>query len=378
VTAPAGEEDTGDIGASTPCILNASCSTSQWCHAGSCVAVSCATGYYASDHVCKVRAVYEIDVVGYDRTISIGQGGSLQATVSVKNTGNQNLSVSLGVEITDGAGINASAEPAAALALTGETVNFTVSIAAGGSVAIGNYSGKFKVTTTSTAKDTVTFTLAVAPTGETRQHIQELYDNYSRMVQQLSLEFEAIKLAGAVNSSNLTLLEAKINATRALAQSCKDSLDSGNYAQAQAKLDELSSLLNQTRTFMADLGVTGAFVAGDFWSNMIMWLVVGIVVVGAAGLLLYMMVPAKGYTHGKGFSAAGKANPLLRLRDGISSLKARLPAGRGSGPRGFAKKSGAPAYGEGYRRIDSFAPGSKEGTLSKVKRFLTPKLHRPS
>ena len=367
-TAPNDED--GNNGITNPvtyCLNNGSCASDSWCNKSlKCQKLTCPDGYYATNHLCKIKQTFEVNINKYDRSVYLTQGDSAVKSVYVKNTGNQNLTVLFAVELT-GEGLNATSTPASADVAIGDTANFTVNIVTSSTTPIGNYTGKYKATTSSTAKDTVSFTVAVAPLASTIREIEADYQNYTTIVTQLLSEFERIKASGQLSAQNLTLLELKINATRLLLNNTKAAWDSGNYMQVTTLLNDLRTLLNQTNTLMGELGVTGAAAGGDFWNNIVMWLVVGIICIGAVGLLIYMLVPPQGYTLGKGYAPAGKSKGLSKWLNKLKEAPASLMRRKGR-TGGEVTKKFTQAYSGGYTRVSgSYGQERKKGgILSKI------------
>lgn len=331
--------------------------------------MSCPSGYYASNHQCKLRSVYEVDIKEYDKALYVLQGETINTSLSVKNTGNQNLTVMLAVEL-DAAGVNVSVTPASQEIHVDATKNFSISFDVLKNTSIGNYSGKFKVTTSSTAKDTVSFTLVVQPLAETIEEIKASYENYTQIVEQLIADFNNIKLSGLLSAQNLTMLEAKVNATKLLFDNAKAAMETGNYIQLSTLLDEIKTLVNQTRTLMEELGVAQQAGAADFWSAVIMWLIVGMVCIGAVGLLIYMLVPPQGYALGKGYPPPGKATIVNRMKGILNSLKTRIAGGGGQPTAREIAKRAAPAYKAGYQKIGLGYTPETGGIVGKLKKIF--------
>ncbi len=353
------------------CTTNASCSSSKWCKNGECVAVICPDGYYASSHTCKLRSVYEVEIKDYKASLYVLQGGSIDTNVSVENTGNQDLTMMLEVEI-DVDGINATIAPESVPIDAEETKNFSISFDVLEDAPIGNHTLKYKVTTSSTASDTVSFTFVVQPLAETIEVIKESYENYTLIIEQLLNEFNTIKLSGMVTGQNLTMLEAKVNATRLLFDDATDAMDAEDYIQVSALLDEIKTLVNQTRTLMEEFGVAGQAGTAAFWNAVIMWMVVGIVCIGAVGLLIYMLVPPQGYSMGRGYSSEGKGGILNRAKYMLNSVKDGITGIRGkpSAVPKFAKKT-TPAYKSGYSKIaSSYSPAGGSGIGGKFRKMI--------
>ncbi|MBN2330998.1 MAG: hypothetical protein JXC85_04220 [Candidatus Aenigmarchaeota archaeon] len=349
-----GDDDSNQQQTTYACTTNASCSSTKWCYQGECIVLECPEGYYASNHVCKLRSVYEVEIDEYPHAVYALQGGTADANVSVGNTGNQDLTLMLEVE-HDASGVNATASPASLQLLVGETDTFSAHFDVPANTTIGNYSSKFVVTTSSTARDTASFTLVIQPLAETIEQLKADYENMTRIVeQQILADFNSVKLSGLVTGENLTLLEAKVNATMLLFGRLKAAMDSDDYILASSLLKELETLVKQTRGLMDELGVASV-VGAEFWNTVIMWLVVGIVCIGAVGLLIYMLVPPQGYSMGRGYGAAGRGSVIDRAKGMLGAVKGKMMGIRGGGGQAASAntflKRAAPAYKSGYNKL---------------------------
>ncbi len=360
------------------CTTNASCSSTKWCDGGECVTRNCPSGYYASNHICKVSSVYDVDITKYPRAVYVLQGGTADTNITVENSGNQDLTMMLEVE-TDADGVEVATYPESLKLLVDKTSNFSAHFEVDENTTIGNYSSKFMITTSSTAKDTVSFTLVIQPLAETIVKIKADYENYMSIVEHLLAQFDTIKLSGFVAGENLTLLEAKVNATRLVFDNAKSAMANEDYIQVDSLLDELGTLVNQTMTLMDKLGVASVTGASEFWNTVILWLVVGIVCIGAVGLLIYMLVPPQGYAMGRGYGAAGRGNVLDKARNMLNMVKCKVVGIRGVGGSGGVPSAPGfmrrcpPAYKSGYKKLGTGYKPETTGIKDKMKNMIKKK-----
>jgi hypothetical protein len=183
--------------------------------------------------------------------------------------------------------------------------------------------------------------------------------NSTQLVEQLIAEFNSIKASGTVTGQNMTILEAKVNATKKLLDDAKDAINRGDYIKLAQLLNDINVFVASTRKFMQEIGTT----QGGGLGPLVMWIVVGLVCVGAVGLLIYMLVPPKGYTLGKGYSPHGRASILHSITNKLRKMKPTKTGGE-------AARKYTPAYTGGYQKVEAaYAPAAKMGFVSKLNKL---------
>jgi hypothetical protein len=350
VNTPSDEDDDGD-GGQTPaaagleCVTNSSCDSDEWCNDDyECEEIECPEGYYATGHTCELVPVFEIDISGYEPEVTMLQGETVETELTVNNTGNEGLTVSLTVEM-ELENVSFNVTPASQAIAAGEEGNFTIMFNTSEDAKVGKHTLKYKATTTSVAGDTQVFTLVIRPLPETIEEIKLSYQNLTALVEQLLADFSAGK--GALTGDNLTAMETKINSTETLFNSLKEAMEDEDYAQAATYLDELNTLIASSRSLMEELGISGT--SSAFWNAVMIWVVVIVVCVGAVGLLIYMMVPARGYALGKGYAPQG-GDITDRLKGMLKTIKEKTSTGKPSSA-GQIVKNYKPAYSSGYSKL---------------------------
>ncbi|MCK4714207.1 MAG: hypothetical protein KAT35_01425, partial [Candidatus Aenigmarchaeota archaeon] len=362
-----GDDDNGGTigGIQYDCITDSDCDSDEECDSDfMCVEIDCDAGYYATGHTCKISPVYEIEIISYEDELSLNPGESVETNLSVNNTGNQNLTVIMSVD-ADIEGVDFNVTPLSQAVTVGESGHFTVRFIVSEDAAIGKHTINYKATTSSIAKDTKSFILIVQPQPDDIEEIKQSYQNLTAVVSQLLAEFNAIK--GQLSGDNLTAMETKINATQTLFNSLKTSMKGEDYAQAYMYLEELNALIGSTMSLMEDLGVSG--LSAGFWNAVMIWVVVAFVCVGAVGLLIYMMVPARGYALGKGYTPQGKPSIINKLKDYVLSLRGKMPGSKPTSAGQIVQKY-KPAYSEGYDKLSSSFKPQPTGVASKMKKVF--------
>ncbi len=346
------------------CITDADCDSDEECDSDfMCVEIECEEGYYATGHTCKIKPVFEIEITEYESDLSVTQGESVVTVVQVNNTGNENLTAMLTVEM-ELENVSFNVTPPAAGVDAGKTGNFTISFNVSEAARVGKHPLSYKLTTSSIAKDTENFILSIQPLPEAVEEIKLSYQNYTAIVAQILAEFNAGK--SRLSGENLTAMETKINYTETLFNSLKEAMENEDYAQAATYIDELSSLIASTRTLMEEFGISGS--SSDFWNNVMIWIVVIFVCIGAAGLLIYMMLPAKGYALGKGY-APGGGGITDRLKEMMQTIKEKTSTGKVSSAGQIVKKY-KPAYSSGYSKLGGGYKPPSRSMGEKMKKAL--------
>ncbi len=358
------EEDTGNTpgGNTYECTNDDHCDSNEVCDNLVCVTLECDEGYVASGHECKLKSIYGVSVKSFESEVKVLQGQIVKTNVTVLNTGNKDLAVIMNAEIGVN-GVEVNVTPASQTIKVNKTGTFTATFNVSGWAQIGKHPGSFKVTTSfSTAKDTKDFTLVVQPLPEAIAAIEADYLNYTNIVNQLLSDFESFK--SQLSAGNLTTLELKVNETVAMFNLLKAAMEEEDYVQAAMYLDQLKGLVNDTRALMNELGIQEG--AGSvFWNTLVLWVVVAVVLVGAVGLLIYMMVPTQGYTLGKGYSPQGKSVIAERLKNAFTALRGGTPS-RPSTAGSIARKYKM-SYDGAYKKLDKAYKPEQTGMAGKVK-----------
>ncbi len=364
-TTSGGDTTTG--GVQYECTSDSGCDSDEICSDDfECEELECQSGYYATGHKCKLKAVYDIRISEYEEEVSIIQGGSKTVNVTVGNAGNQDLTVTMNVDVSV-EGVNFNVTPATVSVQEGKVSDFAITFVLSKDAKIGKHDASFKATTSSVAEDSKSFKLVVNPLPEAIEEIKLSYQNFTALVNQVVAEFSVIR--GHLMGDNLTAMETKINSTETLFNALKKAMDDEDYAQAYMHLEELNALLDSTRTLMEELGVSDT--SAVFWNAAIIWLIVGAVCVGAAGLLIYMMFPSKKYALGKGYSPkAGGASVTKKVSGMVRSLKGKVPGSRPTSAGQIVQRY-RPAYSSGnYNKLASPYRQQPDGFKGKMKSVL--------
>lgn len=245
-----------------------------------------------------------VQLLSYNTAYTAKLGENISAAVTVKNTGNTTSIVWL-TATTNNSAINTSVAPSFASMGIGNTTSFTVYMNVSNSSRLGLFSGTFKAYVEGYADTwyhSKSFDITVEATYEKKAEINVSYANYTAQLENLTNIFNAIKASGFADIGNLTKVEILFNETTELVERIKAAINSSNYAAAEALMLELASNINRIQTEMATLQASKAGGEQRFMGDVITWIVIGLVIAGAAGVVIYMLLPPKqGYRRIRGF-----------------------------------------------------------------------------
>jgi len=238
-----------------------------------------------------------LDIIDYLTSISIEQGASQVFGVTVNNT-NQTLTQNIILYINN---INSSwysINPSTSVKLKrGQSYVFEVTFNIPSDATVGDHSGKFNATsffqykTVTKIYDVVLkdFTLKVTPGAALQSEIKSKLSSYTNDMNNLEQEINQSKDQGY----NTSEVESLLSQLKSKLDQANDYVDSGDYTSAYNLLDDIASLINQTRDGLTGLPITGKAggILGDWWS----WgkWVITVVVVVVVAVLGYMFWPTK-------------------------------------------------------------------------------------
>lgn len=242
-----------------------------------------------------------LDIIDYPTSISIEQGGSKIEAVTVNNT-NKTLTQNIMLTIDDLNSSWFSVNPSTTVKLKrAESYTFEVTFNIPTNATVGDYSPKFNATSlyinpvrplTSFIYDTVLkdFTLKVTPGEALKSEIKSKLSSYTNDMNDLEQQINQSK----DQNYNTSEVESLLSQLKTKIDQANDYANTGDYTSAYNLLDDIASLINQTKTGLTGLSpITGRVggVLGDWWSWG-KWVVI-IVVVVVVAVLGYMFWPTK-------------------------------------------------------------------------------------
>lgn len=294
---------------------------------------------------------HTISITNYEPVIYATLGGSNSTFVVVKHAGNVS-SMTIKVNVTGLSGVDATVSPSSYDVSSGNSVVFSVVLNVSNTTTLGNQTGTFKAYEPGTNYyDSESFTLVILSTPEREVEINISYENYTTQFDNLSAEFERIRATGFVSAANLTRVGALVNETNDTINDIQAAIDGGDYATAESLLAGLAAQLDRLRTELSAIQREEVVGEEGFWSSVWVWVIVGIIVAGAASLLIYMLLPAgEGYHIGRGYKPRGEGL-WKRIKDKLKrKKKGGVKKGVGPPPKPRGREEKPAEYAEGYER----------------------------
>ncbi|NOR85694.1 hypothetical protein GQ473_06265, partial [archaeon] len=285
--------DTSSSDNDETCDDNSDCSSGDYCSSSNvCKPISCDDGIIL-DHVCI--SAYKISLSEYPKTISIEQGKSDNFDIKIKNTGYKNLT-NLSVVFVRPITVNWTnwytlTNITENLEIDGEIqTNVTITVPETAEITI--YS--FVINVSSSEKIyNETMNIQVLPGDKEKIIINKSLENLS--VEIIAAKEELDNLMRKLNNGDTTLANAKLNTIENLHALAMDAISKGDYLTAYNQEKEITTLLTQVKSLMADSQI---IVASTKTKNTMVVSVL-ILIVLFAGIIYYLWVPAPGYVPGK-------------------------------------------------------------------------------
>ncbi|MBI4176412.1 MAG: hypothetical protein HY518_04350, partial [Candidatus Aenigmarchaeota archaeon] len=281
-TSGSGGTSSGGGSGTTTCSSDASCASTQICVNSKCSTLICTSGTHPENHVC-VPTASNVVIGQFDSSIEGVLGNPVTTQVKVKNEGTDTATGNLVVVID----VAQSVSPSTCNLLAGSECTFYVTFTTENSTRIGNHSGTLEAFASSdtSAKDIESFILTVIPTQEKEDEITSTFQNITAVISGLVGEFNSIK-SSSQNSSDV---EQLINTTNSLISEIQAAISAGDFVTADARLSDLVVYANRLRAGIVQLKAEGS--EGAF--NLGFWIMVGVIVAGVVGFLVYMLLPPK-------------------------------------------------------------------------------------
>ncbi|MFH1445472.1 MAG: hypothetical protein ABIF08_03260 [Nanoarchaeota archaeon] len=258
-------------------------------------------------------------ITDYPSSMEILLGESYTTTVTVNNTGEVAGKVKLSVEL---AGIETDITPTETTISSGDSKTFEVEITVPDTFDIGNHATKFKayVSLDTSIYDTADFTLTVLPTEEKKQEINQSYYNYEYQLNGLIDDFNDLVAQGKLSQENITHIENLINQSGGLLDNILAAIITENYITANDLMNDLNATLNNIASALEQFEEEEQTFA-PIW----MWVIIGLIMAGGAGFLIYMLMPpSKGYDIKYGYNSPKKETIMFRLKN-LKNKLTRMP-----------------------------------------------------
>ncbi len=295
------------------CAATTYCEIAQGASTGACRALTCTVEQYVSDHRCVYYPPL-VEILDYEQEIDIIIGENATTSVVVKNVGERSLSAELNVSVNDE--ITATTTPGWCSLNKDKNCTFTVNLIVSESAKLGAHSGTFKavVRTNESSFFTQIFKVNVLADEEKKREIDTTFDGYEIIFQVIEREFEQLQALGILSEMSLSKAGVLINQTRGSVAGAKLAIGEGDYVEADSLIREINSSIDRLRREMDVLneekGRALEIGAGDIY----LWVIIGVIIAAAVGLVIYMFMPTGGYRTGYGYRPSRK--PPLGPRAG--------------------------------------------------------------
>ncbi len=322
-----------------------------------------------------------VSITNYDSLVSIVLGSSGSTNVTVKNTGEVTSAIKLNVSVD---GISKTISPTYCNLGVNAECDFEVTLDVYNETNLGNHAGTLRayVSQYETWYDEESFTVKVLSNPEREAEINDSYINLSATLEGLINEFNALRptIIGLVSEDNLTFVDNLVNDTNSLITESWNAIASGDYITAEEKLNQVEAniitLNNGITALKLEAETNRSMQQGGLW----IWIVIGVIIAGAAGFLIYMLMPPSGYHPKYGYSKESLTKKIKRFfkRKGkVKSIKKSISAKnikkvfkRKEDPTNYAKTDVKGFYsGRSYEKPSGagfdYQTKSKIDTLSK-------------
>lgn len=246
-----------------------------------------------------VPTVKYLNITSYPSTVSVAQGTNKTENVTVKNI---HVNITQKVKLTIMT-INStwySIYPSSEVTIANKssyTYNITFMILENETVK--DYSGKF-FAESSYGGTTQSFTLKIIPGAKLQSQISVNLSNYQTEIQDLEKELNETK------NKNNTEAKTLFNQLKEKFNQASNYFNQSDYRSAYDLLDDIESLLNQTKTALSGGTVGGKGIGPIDWKGLGKWIIVAVVAVVAI-VLGYLFWPTSGgFKPLKGYSPQPK------------------------------------------------------------------------
>jgi len=249
---------------------------------------------------------------------------------------------------------------------SGNSGVFTVDFSVSNTTTIGYYTVTLKAYTNedSNVYATKDIVIAVEPLEQTKEQINQTYDDFKSTFASISASFNLIP---PNSEANYTIANRTYYRLLNILQDIENKLKLGNYLEAQSLLEEANSSLVSFKEEVNQIAAGGGLLLPGV--NLLTLVAIILVIVVIGGFLAYLMLPQKkrGFHPATGYIPKGKVSIGYKVKHLFSRLKMpkiSKPAGQKSlsefekRPQQPAQPAAAPAdkktYMEGYHRLDQF------------------------
>ncbi|RLJ07786.1 MAG: hypothetical protein DRP12_01630, partial [Candidatus Aenigmatarchaeota archaeon] len=265
----------------------------------------------------------ELEISSYPGFLSGILNQTVYAIIKVKNTGNLSGTALTSVTLE---GVQVEIEPEECFIGQDQECSFNLSLTAEPDAKLGNRTGKFKVWIKGKEeiKDEVAFTFEVLPDEGRKQELNQSFQELNQSFQNLSQQFQVMKGKGFLNQTDIDKVEKLLNDSKELLDAIEAGISGGKWAEVEGKLEELNSTLARLEAELEKLGESQQAAEEAFWGGMWFWVLIGIIVAGFAGFIVYLFLPPKPGYHPKHGYRPKREKPHLRAKRALKEAHQRI------------------------------------------------------
>ncbi len=376
------DTSTSDTTTTDECDEDTDCATNYHCVGGTCLELSCPSGYTAFNHQCILNSYnYALKIMEITESLELTQGESGTIEFKVKNIGNVTSNVRInatsslkGVDIPLAKGVYHILQPFMTYSSTADVnISYTSDIGTGNITFIAFDKDRTDVTAE------YNISLTIQPNNETKVLLNATYDTYVKMLNEFLMDFRTINPAG-VSPENYTKLNRSLVTVERMLNDIKSKLTSGDYLGANAILADVDAMLRDIEIQFANLQKEKDKIFAFAATDTTMWIIGIVIVIIVGALLVYLLLPSTskgGYNIRAGYRPLGggrRGGILNNIKEKLGSISFRkkgynLQKGKYRSQRTIAqfKTSYMPGY---ERQSDIYSVYKHRNTLKKLKQLV--------
>lgn len=330
----------------------------------------CSTGYYCSTSGTCVRKAYSVSITSYTSSIDVNWSSYQTTKVTVKNEGTNTFTAKLMVSVS---GLDMEVMPSSMTLNPGNAIMFTINVSAPETATVGEHTGTIKayVNEDTSIYQTKAFAVNVLTTDKKKQEINDSYNNYTAVYDDLKARLDRLRSLGFVNQSDIDEVWGLLNDTLSDLGLAKTAIVGGDYSTADGILAVMNTSINSIDSKLDDLeseqGQTMTLDLSGSW----LWIVIAVVVIIVAVFIVYLFLPS---IKGQKYGAYGY-KPVIK--EGIGEKLSKMFSRRKKKSR-FMSKPEKPSkqdfrptgYKEGYEKLKSSYKSSRGGKFEGIKKKL--------
>ncbi len=273
---------------------------------------------YTSGSASKTFTVsdYAATITSYEKTVYVLQGSSNTTKVTVRNSGLHNGMFALAISGLEGSWWNASQKNTSINA--DQSADFDVRFDVPSGAVVKNYTVKYSISVNAEIASAYLY-LVVMPTEKTKAEINVTLANYTAALNSLIQRFNETKLLTG-NSNDINTTEEKINGAVSLVARATEYLNRGDFVRANELAIQAKGMIDTADALLK------AMEAGQSSKklNNILMVAGAVAAVAGVGIVVYMMLPAPGYSARAGYTPPENAGEAGKIKGSVKKFVDRI------------------------------------------------------